>query len=53
MFKLTENKTILFLYRAKEAEKLIGFAKTHDEFIIDFGGQKRNQIQQYFIIVLY
>ena len=51
--KLTENKTILFLYRAKEAEKLIGFAKTHDEFSIDFGGQKRNQIQQYFILVLY
>ena len=50
---LTENKTILFLYRAKEAEKLIGFAKTHDELIIDFGGQKRNQIQQYFILVLY
>ena len=50
--KLTENKTILFLYRAKEAEKLIGFAKTHDELIIDFGGQKRNQIQQYFILVL-
>ena len=45
--------TILFLYRAKEAEKLIGFAKTHDELIIDFGGQKRNQIQQYFILVLY
>ena len=51
--KLTENMTILFLYRAKEAEKLIGFAKTHDELIIDFGGQKRNQIQQYFILVLY
>ena len=34
--KLTENKTILFhyVYRAKEAEKLIGFAKTHDELII-------------------
>ena len=29
-----------------EAEE-IGFAKTHDELIIDFGGQKRNQIQQY------
>ena len=28
-----------------------GFAKTHDELIIDFGGQKRNQIQQYFIFV--
>ena len=27
-----------------EAEK-IGFAKTHHELIIDFGGQKRNQIQ--------
>ena len=38
--------------RAKEAEKLIGFAKTHDELIIDFGGQKGNQIQQYFILVL-
>ena len=43
---LTENKTI------KEAEKLIGFAKTRDELIIDFGGQKRNQIQQHFILVL-
>ena len=32
--------------------RLIGFAKTHDELIIDFGGQKRNQIQQYFILVL-
>ena len=50
--KLTENKTILFLYRATEAEKPAGFAKTHDELIIDFGGQKRNQIQQYFIFVL-
>ena len=50
---MTENMTILFLYRAKKAEKLIGFAKTHDELIIDFGGQKRNQIQQYFILVLY
>ena len=26
--------------------------ETHDELIIDFGGQKRNQIQQYFIILL-
>ena len=34
-----------------EAEK-ISFAKTHDELIVDFGGQKRNQIQQYFILVL-
>ena len=25
--------------------RLIGFAKTHDELVIDFGGQKRNQIQ--------
>ena len=31
MFKTAENKTILFHYRAKEAEKLIGFAKTHDD----------------------
>ena len=51
--KLTENKTILFRCRAKEAEKLIGFAKTHDGLIIDFGDKKRNQIQQYFILVLY
>ena len=29
-----------------EAEK-IGFAKAHDKLIIDFGRQKRNQIQQY------
>ena len=43
---------LLFLYRPKEAEKMIGFAKTHNELIIDFGGQKRNQIQQYFILVL-
>ena len=34
-----------------EAEK-IGFAKTDDELIIDFKWQKRNQIQQYFILVL-
>ena len=47
--KLTENKPLLFHYRAKEAEKLIGFAKTHDELIIDIGGRKRNQIQQHFI----
>ena len=32
--------------------RLIGFAKTHDELIFDFGGQKRNLIQQYFILVL-
>ena len=29
-----------------EAEK-IGFAKAHDKLIIDFGRQKRNQIQQH------
>ena len=32
-----------------EAEK-IGFAKTHHELIIDFGRQKRNQIQQHIYI---
>ena len=26
--------------------------KIHDGLIIDFGGQKRNQIQQYLILVL-
>ena len=47
----TDEKTrqYYFFYRATkcptEAEK-IGFAKTHDELIIDFGRQKRNQIQQ-------
>ena len=34
-----------------EAEK-IDCAKTLDELIIDFGGQKRNQIQQYFMILV-
>ena len=50
-----KNRTILFLHRAtncpSEAEK-IGFAKTHDELIIDFRGLKQNQIQQCFILVL-
>ena len=34
-----------------EAEK-IGFAKTHDEFIIDFEPPALNQIKQYIILVL-
>ena len=44
MFKTDWKQDNIVFYRAKEAEKLIGFAKTHDELIIDFGGQKRNQI---------
>ena len=38
--------------KKRQKLRLIGFAKTHDELISDFGGQKRNQIQQYFILVL-
>ena len=53
--KLMRNKTALFLYRERncptEAEKN-DFTKTRNESIIDFGGQKRSQIQQYFILVL-
>ena len=44
-----KTRQYYFFYRATkcptEAEK-IGFKKTHDELIIDFGRQKRNQIQQ-------
>ena len=48
------KKAILFLYRTTkwpiEAEKIIDFAKTHEELIIDSGGQKRNQMQQYLYV---
>ena len=33
-------------------QKLRKLALRKHELIIDFGGQKRNQIQQYFILVL-
>ena len=52
MFKTDwKHENIISLPR-EVAEKLIGFAKTHDELIINIGGQKRNQIQQYLMLVL-
>ena len=44
---MRKQDNIIFLPRDK-----MFFTKKKNELIIDFGGQKRNQIQQYFILVL-
>ena len=41
-----------FTVRQNALQKLRKLALRKHELIIDFGGQKRNQIQQYFILVL-
>ena len=53
----TDEKTRQYYFctgqqNVQQKLRLIDFAKTHDELIIDFGGQERHQIQQYFILVL-